>query len=78
MVVAMDTQIESILDCVEQALGRADLECACEALGPLVIPGPCPGPAEPLLARVWSTCNMMGTQALSSKQLYIRWRGTRL
>lgn len=52
MVVAMDTQIESILDRVEQALGRADLECACEALGPLVIPGPCPGPAEPLLARV--------------------------
>jgi hypothetical protein len=55
VVVAMDTQIESILDRVEQALGRADLECACEALGRLVIPGPCPGPAEPLLARVKAT-----------------------
>ncbi len=48
----MDTQIATILDRVEQALGRADLEGACEALGPVTIPGPCPKEAEPLLARV--------------------------
>jgi len=48
----MDTQIETILDRVQQALGHADLEGACEALGPVVSPGPCPKEAEPLLAQV--------------------------
>ena len=52
MVVAMDTQIEAILNRVEQALGHADLEGACEALGPLTTPGPCPSEAEPLLAKL--------------------------
>ena len=48
----MDTQIETILDRVEQALGQADLEHACEALGPLTTPGPCPSEAEALLVKV--------------------------
>jgi hypothetical protein len=48
----MDTQIEAILDRVQQALGQADLEAACEALGPVMSPGPCPKEAEPLLARL--------------------------
>jgi hypothetical protein len=48
----MDTQIEAIMDRVQQALGQADLEAACEALGPVMSPGPCPKEAEPLLARL--------------------------
>jgi len=52
MVVAMDTKIETILDRVEQALSRADLDDACEALGQLTTSGPCPSQAEPALTRV--------------------------
>jgi hypothetical protein len=48
----MDTQIETILDRVQQALDQADLEAACEALGPVMSPGPCPKEAEALLAQV--------------------------